>query len=239
MEVNNPKYRNQGIHVVCSIFTVDKGVTKVLLIRRKNEPFKGMWALVGGALYNDEELIDGLKRELKEKTGIENIHLEMANVYSRIDRSPVMRMVAISYIGIVDKNKLSILKETLKTVDCDWFPLDRIPKLAYDHNEILEDAAKLLKERIKKTDMLRYLYPSGFTMPEIQKVYESILGVSFDRRNFRKKLLSLGFIKETNKTERFEGKKPAKIYEFKKQNEIKSIFYLFYSSVKCNFVHMY
>ena len=102
-------------------FTVDKGVTKVLLIRRKNEPFKGMWALVGGALYNDEELIDGLKRELKEKTGIENIHLEMANVYSRIDRSPVMRMVAISYIGIVDKNKLSILKETLKTVDCDWF----------------------------------------------------------------------------------------------------------------------
>ena len=224
MEVNNPKYRNQGIHVVCSIFTVDKGVTKVLLIRRKNEPFKGMWALVGGALYNDEELIDGLKRELKEKTGIENIHLEMANVYSRIDRSPVMRMVAISYIGIVDKNKLSILKETLKTVDCDWFPLDRIPKLACDHNEILEDAAKLLKERIKKTDMLRYLYPSGFTMPEIQKVYESILGVSFDRRNFRKKLLSLGFIKETNKTERFEGKKPAKIYEFKKQNEIKSIF---------------
>ena len=224
MEVNNPKYRSQGIHVVCSIFTVDKGVTKVLLIRRKNEPFKGMWALVGGALYNDEELIDGLKRELKEKTGIENIHLEMANVYSRIDRSPVMRMVAISYIGIVDKNKLSILKETLKTVDCDWFPLDRIPKLAYDHNEILEDAAKLLKERIKKTDMLRYLYPSGFTMPEIQKVYESILGVSFDRRNFRKKLLSLGFIKETNKTERFEGKKPAKIYEFKKQNEIKSIF---------------
>lgn len=224
MEVNNPKYRNQGIHVVCSIFTVDKGVTKVLLIRRKNEPFKGMWALVGGALYNDEELIDGLKRELKEKTGIENIHLEMANVYSRIDRSPVMRMVAISYIGIVDKNKLSILKETLKTVDCDWFPLDRISKLAYDHNEILEDAAKLLKERIKKTDMLRYLYPSGFTMPEIQKVYESILGVSFDRRNFRKKLLSLGFIKETNKTERFEGKKPAKIYEFKKQNEIKSIF---------------
>ena len=224
MEVNNPKYRNQGIHVVCSIFTVDKGVTKVLLIRRKNEPFKGMWALVGGALYNDEELIDGLKRELKEKTGIENIHLEMANVYSRIDRSPVMRMVAISYIGIVDKNKLSILKETLKTVDCDWFPLDRIPKLAYDHNEILEDAAKLLKERIKKTDMLRYLYPSGFTMPEIQKVYESILGVSFDRRNFRKKLLSLGFIKVSNKTERFEGKKPAKIYEFKKQYEIKSIF---------------
>lgn len=224
MEVNNPKYRNQGIHVVCSIFTVDKGVTKVLLIRRKNEPFKGMWALAVGALYNDEELIDGLKREIKEKTGIENIHMEMANVYSKVDRSPVMRMVAISYIGIVDKNKLSILKETLKTVDCDWFPLNRIPKLAYDHNEILIDAAKLLKERIKKTDMLRYLYPSGFTMPEIQKVYESILGVSFDRRNFRKKLLSLGFIKGTNKTERFEGKKPAKIYEFKKQNEIKSIF---------------
>ena len=73
MEVNNPLYKNQGIHLISTIFTVEDGITKVLLIKRKNNPYKDYWALVGGALYNNEDLIDGLKRELKEKTGIENI----------------------------------------------------------------------------------------------------------------------------------------------------------------------
>ena len=77
MEVNNPLYKNQGIHTISCLFTVEKGVTKVLLIKRDNEPFKGMWALVGGALYNNEELLEGAKREIKEKTGIENIELSI------------------------------------------------------------------------------------------------------------------------------------------------------------------
>ena len=75
MQKDNPLYKNQGIHVICSIFTIDKGKTKVLLVKRKNEPYKDMWALVGGALYNDETLEDGLKREIKEKTGICDIRL--------------------------------------------------------------------------------------------------------------------------------------------------------------------
>ena len=93
MEEKNPLYRNQGIHVVAALFTVDKGIPKVLLIKRTNQPLKGMWALVGGAVYNNETVEDGLKREIFEKTGIRNIHLEMFDVFSRIDRSPVMRMI--------------------------------------------------------------------------------------------------------------------------------------------------
>ena len=116
------------------------------------------------------------------------------------------------------------MKETMKTSDCDWFPLDKIPALAYDHNEILDEAIEVLKGRIKETDFLRYMYPDGFTMPEIQKVYESILNKTFDRRNFRKKLLSLGLIEETNRLEKFDGNKPAKVYSFKNKNEIKNVF---------------
>lgn len=215
MEVNNPKYNNQGIHVISTIFTIDKGVTKVLLIKRKNNPYKDYWALVGGALYNDELLIDGMKREIKEKIGIDNIYVEQFGLFDKIDRSPLKRMIAVGYIGIVDKDKLEILKDTLKTSDSDWYPIDMIPTLAYDHNIILNEAIDVLKKRLNETDLLSNLYPNGFTMPEIQKIYESILDVKFDRRNFRKKILSLDIIEETNKVEKFDGNKPAKIYKFK------------------------
>ena len=224
MEVNNPLYKNQGIHVVSSIFTIDKGVCKVLLIQRNNKPFKGKWALVGGALYNNEELEEGMMREIKEKTNIENIQLIPSKNYSKVDRSPVMRMIAISYIGIMDIKKANLVTSTLKTQNAAWFSIDNIPELAYDYNEILSDAVELLKTRIVSSDILKSLYPDGFTLPEIQKVYEAILNKELDRRNFRKKMLSLGLIKDTNKLVKFEGNKPAKLYKFKKNSENKNVF---------------
>lgn len=215
MQVNNPLYKNQGIHLISTIFTVEKGITKVLLIKRSNEPFKDYWALPGGALYNNENINDGLKRELREKTGIENIKLDMVNVYGKLDRSPVMRMVAISYMGVIDSNRVNILKETLKTSNADWFNINDIPMLAYDHNEILNDSIDKLKSKIFETDILKNLFNEEFTLPELQKVYETILNKSFDRRNFRKKLINDGVIIDTNKVINFEGKKPAKLYKFK------------------------
>lgn len=222
MEVTNPLYRNQGIHVISSIFTVEKGITKVLLIQRKNKPFEGMWALVGGALHNDEDLDTGASREVYEKTGIANIELSLCNVFGKVDRSPVMRMVAVSYLGVIDSAKVNFLKETLKTSNADWFSIDNIPQLAYDHNEILKDALEKLKVEITRSNILKSLFPSGFTLPELQKTYESILGYSLDRRNFRRKILSLDLIEDTKKEIKFEGKKPAKVYQFK-ENKNKSV----------------
>lgn len=224
MEVNNPLYKNQGIHVVSSIFTIDRGICKVLLIQRSNEPFKGKWALVGGALYNNEELEEGMLREIKEKTNITNVQLIPSKNYSKIDRSPLMRMLAVSYIGVMDIKKANLVTSTLKTQNAAWFPIADIPDLAYDHNVILTDAIELLKTKIVATDILKSLYPDGFTLPEIQMVYEAILDKTFDRRNFRKKFLSLGLIEDTKKTARFGGNKPAKLYRFKKNIENKNVF---------------
>lgn len=215
MEINNQLYKNQGIHLISSIFTVEKGITKVLLIKRKNEPYKNMWALVGGALYNNEDVEDGLKREIFEKTGIKKLNTYFINVFGNVNRSQLMRMVALSYIGVIDSDKVSILKETLKTSNADWFPINIIPELAYDHNEILKDALDKLKLKIMNTNILKSLFPKGFTIPEIQKAYESILNIQFDRRNFRRKLLNLDLILDTKKEVKFEGKKPAKLYKFK------------------------
>jgi 8-oxo-dGTP diphosphatase len=214
MQIDNPLYKNQGIHVISSIFTVEKGITKVLLIKRKNEPYKDMWALPGGALYNNEEIKRGALREIYEKTGIKDIDLLLCNVYGDVDRSPVMRMIAVSYIGVIDSIRVSVLHETLKTSNADWFPIDKIPKLAYDHNIIIKDALEKLKEEIIDTDILKSLFPKEFTLPELLNSYESILGEKFDRRNFRRKLLSMNLIKDTKKEIIYKGTKPAKLYKF-------------------------
>ena len=222
MEVHNPLYKNQGIHMITSIFTVDKGITKVLLVRRKNEPYREKWSLVGGALYNNEDLDVGVKREIYEKSGIKDIKIYPSSVFGKLNRSPEMRMVAVSYIGVIDIDKVEVLKETFKTSDAGWFPIDKVPDLAYDYNDILKEALVTLKEKITSSDILKSLFPNGFTIPEIQKVYETILETKYDRRNFRKKLLNLGLIEDTNKTKVFEGNKPAKLYKFK--DNIKDVF---------------
>ena len=225
MEVNNPLYRNQGIHVIASIFTVDNGEVKVLLIKRNNEPYKDEWALVGGALYNNENLEDGLKREIKEKTGINLTHYFLTNVFGKVNRSKLMRMVAISYIGVINKDKVSVLKKTLKTNDADWFSINQIPKkLAYDHAEILQDSLLKLVQLIGETNILKNLLPDCFTMPELQKVYEIILKKEIDRRNFRKRMLTLGFVKDTGKTMKVANKKVTKLYSFTDKVMNKNVF---------------
>ncbi len=215
MQKNNPLYKNQGIHLISSIFTVDKGIVKVLLIRRNNEPYKDKWALVGGALYNNETVVDGMKREIKEKTGINDIELYYSNIYSRVDRSPIMRMVGLSYVGFLDIEKVNLLKETDKTNDSDWFPINNIPELAYDHNEILNDSILKLKELIYDSDILKSLFPNTLTLPELQSVYEIVLDKTIDRRNFRKKLINDGIIVDINNEKNYIGKKPAKLYKFR------------------------
>ncbi len=217
MRLNYSLYKNQGIHVIASIFTVDKGEVKVLLVKRSNEPYKGMWALVGGALYNNEFLEEGMQREIFEKSGLTNVKVYPSGIFDNPSRTPDMRMIAITYIGIIDKNKVQVLKKTLKTENSDWVRLDKVKELASDHNQILKKAIETLREQIISSDILKSLFPNGFTMPEVQKTYESILDKKFDRRNFRKKLLSLGIIEDTNKYVVFEGKKPAKLYKFNKK----------------------
>lgn len=217
MRVGYKLYENQGIHVITSLFTVEQGVVKVLLIKRNNEPFYGDWVLTGGALYNNETLEEGAKRELKEKTGIDNVPLKQFKAFGKIDRSPVMRMVAIGYIGIIDSKRVNILRKTRNTTDANWVPIDKIPHLGYDHNEILESAIEELKKDIINSNILKSLFPDGVSIPELQKTYEAILGRTFDRRNFRKKILSLNLLEDTNELGRFEGNKPAKIYRFKEK----------------------
>ena len=214
MEKDNPLYKNQGIHVITALFTVEDGNFKVLLLKRDNQPFKNMWTLVGGACYNNETVEEAMQREMYEKTGLKNIKTTFFKVYSDPNRSPIMRMLAVVYIGVIDCKKVKILKKTTKTKDADWFLIDRVPPLAYDHNKILTDAIEFLKEKMFDSQILKNLFPQTFILPEISNAYQSILDKEIDRRNFRKRLISSGIIEPTGEYEATTGKKPAKLYRF-------------------------
>lgn len=224
MDVRNKLYKNQGIHVITALFTIEQGIIKVLLIKRKNEPFLGDWVLTGGALFNNEDLETGALRELEEKTGITGVEIKQFKAFGKVDRSPVMRMVAVGFVGIIDSKRVNLLRETKNTSNADWFPIDKIPPLGFDHEEILHDALLELRKQIVKSNILKSLFPDGVTMPELQKTYEAILDKKFDRRNFRKKILNLDLIEDTNKSDKFEGNKPAKVYKFKDVIQDKDIF---------------
>lgn len=214
MDISNPLYKNQGIHVDIATFTVEDGVVKVLLIKRGKEPFEGEWILPGGAVYNNESADTAAMRELKEKTGLEGLHLEQFYTFTNPDRDPRMRMVSVAYLAMVDKNKVSILQKTPKTIDAAWFNIKEIPKLAFDHKDILSKALIELRRRISKTNIVKVLLPKEFTLVELQKIYQAIFSEEFDRRNFRRKFLSLGLIEPTGTYEDVRGHRPAYFYRF-------------------------
>lgn len=225
MEVKNPLYQNQGIHVITSIFTIEKGITKVLLIRKTEEPYKDKWSLVGGALYNNEDLIEGAKREIFEKTGIDDIDIYLSNVFGKKDRSTGMRMIAIAYFGVINSERARELNNHVEHhKNLEWFPIENIPDMAYDHEDQLLESLECLKEKISYANIMRALFPNGFTIPELQKAYETILDKEFDRRNFRKKLLSSDLVEETNLTTKFGGNKPANVYKFKDSVKKQNLF---------------
>lgn len=226
MRVGNKLYQNQGIHVISAIFTVDGNSAKVLLIKRKNEPYKGKWALVGGALYNNEYLEDGARREIFEKTGIKDVQLYQYGVFDELGKndSVNMRMVAITYLGLIDGKNTKIIKENKNTTDVSWFDINDVPNLAFSHNEILNKALEKLRELILESNILKVLLPKEFTMPQLQSIYEGVLNKTFDRRNFRKKILSLNIVDDTNKEVSINGNKPSKLYRFKEKIEDKKIF---------------
>lgn len=215
MDYSNKRYEKQGIHTIGSIFTVKDGVFKVLLINRKFDPFKGMWALVGGALYNDETVEKSLAREVFEKTGLENIEFSHVGIYSTIDRAPNFRMVALTYMSVIDSDKVAILKKTIHTNNADWFDIKNLPEMAFDHKQIIIDSISFLREHIYDTAILKNLFPKEFTLPDLHKAYESVLETKIDRRNFRKKLLKDGIIVDTGKIYIKSGTKSSKLYSFK------------------------
>lgn len=222
MDILNKKYARQGIHGIVSLFTVEDSSIKVLLVKEHDGPYAGKWILTGGAIYNDEDIESGIRRELKEKLSNNDFYMEQFGIYSDPNRTKVVRMIAITYVALVNTEKSTLIENT---DEVKWFKISELPDLGYDHNRILVDSIEYLKKIILKSNIVKVLLPEYFTMPQLTRIYSTLLNKTIDRRNFRKKFLSLNLIDEVNYSGIKKVGKPAKYYKFKDNiEEGKNIF---------------
>lgn len=220
--MSKPKNENGVLlETLINIFTVEKGKLKILLVRKKDEPYKGYWTLPNKLITNEETLQDGINNILKEQLGLKEIYNEQDYTFSNINRNPNERVIGTSYIGLIDSKTIEIKREKKDGIETEWFSINEIPKMAYDHKEIIEKSIDKLKTKLVNSNVLKSLFPSDFTLPELQNIYESILNTTLDRRNFRKKFISLGLIEDTGYKNEGGSGRPAKLYKFKE--DIKEI----------------
>ncbi len=189
----------------------------VLLIRQKYGALKNQWALVGGFVKDDETLHHAVNRELLEETGIKVSYLEQLYTFGDdIDRDPRFRVVSVAYFALVNSTQL-ILKPDTDAEDAKWFPVNGLPKIAFDHNSILKVAQTRLKSKLTYQPIGFDLLPKEFLFSDLEILYCTILGKEIDRRNFRKKILSFGIVEETEKYGSKKSGRPAKLFRFNKQ----------------------
>ena len=187
------KYPHPAVTTDCVILTFHEGKLKILLIKRGIEPYKSCWALPGGFLKMDESAEEGALRELREETGVTGCTIKQFHTFSAPGRDPRERVITIAFYALM-KWQLAIGADDAEYAD--WIPVDNLPPLAFDHKEIIEMALKVIKRDIYFEPVGFDLLNETFSMPELQKVYEAILGKEFDRRNFAKKMKHLGILEE-------------------------------------------
>lgn len=214
------RYPHPAVTTDCVIFGFDGERLQVLLIERGIEPYKGRWAFPGGFLKMDETAEEGARRELKEETGLDSAYMQQFHTFSTPERDPRERVITIAYYALV---KIQEVKGGDDAASARWFPLDEIPSLAFDHDYILRMATQRLREQIHFQPIGFELLPEKFTLKELQLLYEAILGINFDRRNFSKKMMHLEILTDLEETIWPTPKREAKLFKFnaEKYEELK------------------
>lgn len=209
------EYPRGALTVDCVVFGLDEEDLKVLLIERDLEPFAGQWALPGGFVRVEESLEEAARRELEEETGLKQVFLEQLYTFGDVGRDPRERVVTVAYYALVNIRDHRVTAAT-DARDAAWFPVSRLPSLAFDHKRILAAALARLKGKVRYQPVGFELLPAKFTLSQLQHLYETILERALDKRNFRRKVLAMGFVEETDETERDVAHRAARLYRFNK-----------------------
>lgn len=213
---NHPR---PALTVDCIIFGLDEShKLKVLLIQRKNDPFKDQWALPGGFVGMEEGLEAAALRELEEETGVKDVYIEQLFTFGQPDRDPRGRVVSVAYYALVNLGEHPV-KASTDARKVEWFEIDKLPaKLAFDHDHIMEVAINRLRAKVRYQPIGFELLPEKFTLTQLQQLYETILGVgkSLNKRNFRTRILKMGVLKEAGK-QKGVAHRPAVLYKFDKK----------------------
>ncbi len=199
------------------IFGFDESDLKVLLIKRGTEPYTGLWALPGDFIYAQENIDAAAARILHELTGLEKVYLEQVRTFGAVGRHPLGRVITVAYFSLVKTNRHDVHASSFAQ-KAEWVNLSELRHvaLAFDHDEILEACFNALKQRVRVRPIGFELLPPKFTLTELQHLYEAILEAELDKRNFRKKILSMDFIVDLNESQEGVAHRPARLYEFDK-----------------------
>lgn len=207
------EYPRPALTVDCVVFGLDEHDLKVLLIQRQSEPFAHAWAFPGGFVHMDETCEQAALRELAEETGITQVYLEQLYTFSDIGRDPRGRVVTVAYYALAKLSDHRIRAAT-DAENVAWFAIDNPPKLAFDHDRILDAALQRLRGKVRYAPIGFELLPPRFTLSQLQRLYEIILVKELDKRNFRKKILSMGLLIETDEHETGVAHRAARLYRF-------------------------
>jgi len=213
-------FARHAIAVDVVLFTIQGGTLKVLLVKRQQAPYRGRWALPGGIVGPDESVDDAALRELQEETNIGNIYLEQLYSFGDPQRDPRGRVITVAYYALVNWQQFQ-LKARQRVSEANWFPVRRLPELAFDHRRIVDYALERLRNKLNYTTIGFQLLPKEFTLTELQGAYEVIVGQRLDKRNFRRKMLQLGVLEGTKEFKVNGRQRPARLYTFTEPKVIK------------------
>ncbi len=217
-KISHLEYFKIAVSVDCVIFGYDDKDLKVLLIKSDLENFNTLWSLLGDLVKPDEDIENAPYRVLKERTGLEDLYLEQVQTFGSIDRHPSGRVITTAYYTLIDINhhKLKLTDNELH-----WHSVDDIKKLAFDHKEILDICLERLREKIMENPIVFNLLPEKFSLRQLQSLYQAILGIELDRRNFRKKIALKNWLEDLDELEDNVPHRPGKLYKLKKLHSVK------------------
>jgi 8-oxo-dGTP diphosphatase len=207
------EYPRPSVTVDCVVFGLDDADLKVLLIERGEPPFKGKWALPGGFVRMEESLDEAARRELQEETGLSDVFLEQLYTYGKVSRDPRGRVISVAYYALVNLSGRTLHAST-DAKNAAWFAASDVPSIAFDHADILARALDRLKGKVRYEPIGFELLPVKFTLSQLQRLYETVLERPLDKRNFRKKILSMGILLELDEIQQDVAHRAARLYRF-------------------------
>ncbi len=210
------EYARPALTVDCVVFGLDEDDLKLLLIQRDLEPFEGQWALPGGFVRVGESTDDAARRELREETGLQKVFLEQLYTFGKPDRDPREHIVSVAHYALVRMSDHRVQAAT-DARNAAWFAIDDASKLAFDHDKIVKTAHERLRGKVRYQPIGFELLPARFPLRSLQHLYEVILERPLDKRNFRKKILSMDVLEELDEIETDVAHRAARLYRFDKR----------------------
>lgn len=205
----NPRFY---VAVDCIIFGFNQDEISLLLLKRDFEPARNEWSLMGGFVQEEESVEEAAQRVLAELTGLKNVYMKQVGLFGEVARDPGERVLSTAYYALINSNEYD--RELVHQHNAHWININELPPLIFDHQEMVDQARRLMQERAAIEPIGFNLLPKQFTLSQLQNLYEAIYGEAIDKRNFRKRVAGMDFIEKTDKIDKTGSKRGAALYEF-------------------------